>query len=203
MPGKNIVKIDVEDTFYHVYNRGVAKMDLFRDEDDYWYFESLIERLLSSEEAKNRNNRSYPSYAKEVSVHAYCLMPNHFHFLIKQHKIGAVANFMRSLSTSYAMYFNKKYNRRGRLYESTYRAIIVDKDEYLMHVSRYIHLNPLGFRSWSHSSYQDYLYTPRQWISTDFILDMFSTKKYYLAFVDDYADQNTDSPELERYLGEF
>ena len=203
MPGKNIIKIDAEDIFYHIYNRGVAKTELFRDEDDYCHFESLLERLLLPDESRNQNSRTYPTYFGKISLHAYCLMPNHFHLLIKQHKTGALKEFMRSLSVTYAMYFNKKYHRRGALYESTYRAAIIDKDAYLTHVSRYIHLNPLGFRSWSHSSYQDYLYTSRPWITTDLILGMFATKKYYSAFTDDYADQDTSLPDLAPYLGDL
>jgi hypothetical protein len=110
---------------------------------------------------------------------------------------------MKSLATIYAMYFNKKHHRVGPLFESQYKSVHIDKDEYIKQVSRYIHLNPIGFRSWDHSSYNDYLYEPRDWVSTEFLLGMFRTKKHYIAFVDDYKEKDSESEELSQIFGEI
>lgn len=203
MPRKNTYRLDIEDTFYHVYNRGVAKFEIFKCEEDFLYFEHIVERQLSKTPLKNKDGREYPNFHQKITIHAYCLMPNHFHFLVHQKNQGDIKRFFTSLATSYSMYFNKKYSRKGPVFESSYKAILIENDEYLTHLSRYIHLNPLGFRSWDYSSYNDYLYTSRDWINTSFILDMFRTKKHYLAFVDDYQENSDQGEELSSIFGEI
>jgi len=203
MPRKYVeYRQDAEDIFYHIFNRGSAKMTIFENDEDYIRFEFFIERLLSPVPYKNQFGREYQNFHKKLEIHSYCLMPNHYHFLIRQNTAGAIKEFIKSLSTSYSMDFNKRHSRMGPLFESRYKAIPIDSDEYLSQVSRYIHLNPLGFRSWDYSSYKDYLYEPRQWIATDMILGMFRTRKHYLAFVDDYTECQDDSTSLESIMGD-
>jgi REP element-mobilizing transposase RayT len=202
MPRKNTLRLDIPNSFFHVYNRGVARSEIFKSDDDYRYFEYLLERQLSKTPVKNKDGREYPNFDGKISIHSYCLMSNHFHLLIKQNNQGDIKRFLTSLITSYSMYLNKKYSRKGPVFESTYKAILVEKDEYLTHLSRYIHLNPLGFRSWEYSSYNDYLYTPKDWVETSFILGMFRTKKHYLAFVDDYQEKSSQEDDLSEIFGD-
>jgi len=197
------MRLNAPDVFFHVYNRGVAKMNIFLCDEDYQYFEHLLERHLSRMPQKDKQGREYCSFYGKVEIHTYCLMPNHFHFLIHQVEEGVVQQLFSRVTIAYSMYFNKKYDRRGPLFESRYKAVMVENDEYLTHVSRYIHLNPLGFRSWEYSSYNDYLYEPRTWLTTDFILDMFQTKKHYLAFVDDYRDKDGSVDALPHLFGDI
>jgi REP element-mobilizing transposase RayT len=179
-------------------------MEIFHDEADYEYFENLISRALSESPEKSKSGRVSRNFFGSLELHSYCLMPTHFHFLLKQTKAGALKDFMTTLQVSYSMYFNKKYGRKGPLFESRFKAIPVEKTEYLTHLSRYIHLNPLGFRAWDHSSYNDFLYDSRPWVITSFILDLFSTKKHYIAFVDDYRDKDeTEDEALEKLFGEI
>jgi len=204
MAYKNTLRIDLENVFYHVYNRGVAKMEIFRDEADYEYFEGLISRALSEPPEESKSARTSRNFFGALELHSYCLMPTHFHLLLQQISPSALKQFMTTLQVSYSMYFNKKYARKGPLFESRFKAIPVEKTEYLTHLSRYIHLNPLGFRVWDHSSYNDFLYDPRPWVTTGFILDLFSTKKHYIAFVDDYRDKDeTEDESLEKLFGEI
>jgi putative transposase len=130
-------------------------------------------------------------------------MPNHFHLLLRQKDQGDIEKFMRSLTIGYAMYFNKKYKRRGPIFESRYKAVRIHDDPQLTHVSRYIHLNPVGYRIWDRSSYSDYVYDPREWVTTSFILGMFPSKKAYLDYVDDYEDVKRANDKFKREVGEY
>jgi len=139
----------------------------------------------------------------EVDLLAFSLMPNHIHLLIKQHSKDGIIKFMRRLSTSYVMYFNKKYERVGSLFQNAYKAALIDKDEYLLHCSRYIHLNPIHIKSrkinfTDFSSYPYYLNKRKaSWVKPEEILAYFKNSLYdkntfsYRAFVEDYK-QNSE-----------
>jgi len=177
-------------------------MEIFRDEDDYRYFEDLLARHLAAKPATDKFGRKYKSFYGQVQLHSYCLMPTHFHLLLWQKKAGAITQFMSRISIAYSMYFNLKYKRKGRLFESQFKAVPVTSDPKLIHVSRYIHLNPIGYRVWDHSSYGDYLYNARDWVTTDFVLSFFPGALGYSDFVDDYEDVKRQNDELKTLLGE-
>ncbi len=116
-------------------------------------------------------------------------MPNHVHLLIYQRQQKAMAEFMRSLLTSYSMYFNKKYKRSGPLFESRYKASMILDDSYLQHITRYIHLNPRQWRDYEYSSLPYYLHqVTDEWIEPKRILELFSSPEEYLAFMEDYEE---------------
>jgi putative transposase len=189
MPTKNRIKVYVPDTFYHVYNRGWNRTRIFQADDDYSYFESLLARHLSVDPVVDAKGREYRWLRSEVQLNAYCLMPNHFHILIYQFDdIQAISKLMSSVLTAYTMYFNRKYKRRGSLFESTYKAVPIIDDTQLMHITRYIHLNHSKFRTWPYSSYHDYMGVPQEWIVTKPILELFNSKQEYQEFVDDYEE---------------
>src|ERR1700712_3025639 len=176
MPSRNILKEDAPDNYYHVYGRGNSRGKIFVDAEDYQTFVKLLRRYLSAEEAHDPYGVSYPNFYNKLELTTYCLMPNHFHMLVYQHQLGAMSSFMRSLLTSYSRYFNKKYHRSGSLFESRYRASRIDADEYLEHVSRYIHLNPRQWRSYEYSSLQYYLQQSEEsWIRPNRVLDLFES----------------------------
>lgn len=137
-----------ETEFYHLYNRGNSKQIIFRDQVDYRRFQQLlfvmntdarvVFRLIDKKDlfaAKNGNT--------QVAIGAYCLMPNHFHLLVTPLCAGGVENFMQRLSTSYSMYFNKRHERTGVLFEGRFKAEHADTDTYLKYLYSYIHLNPV------------------------------------------------------------
>ncbi len=150
-------------------------------------FLSLLKRYLSIKPSKNENGVPYPHFYNEVELLAFCLMPTHFHLLIYQHDQKSMQNFMQALMTSYSMYFNKKYKRSGPVFEGRYRAVLVDSESYIMHISRYIHLNPDDWRNYPYSSlayYKGELST--EWLRPDRIRNLFVSKDEYLDFVSDY-----------------
>jgi len=164
MPAKNSLKIYAEDSFYHIYNRGVEKRQIFQDGQDYAVFLSYLKTyLLPKNEMELQKSLSDPAinykekdkifkllrlknFASEVTLIAYCLMSNHFHFLVKQKSRTAIDQFMSSFCTRYTMFFNKKYSRVGSLYQAVYKAVLVDSEEQLLYLTSYIHRNPLSKR---------------------------------------------------------
>jgi REP element-mobilizing transposase RayT len=202
MAYKNTVREDDVDAYYHVYNRGLNKMNIFLDDMDYRYFEKILARCLVDKKEFDKFSRQYANYYDEVKLLAYCLMPNHFHLLLHQREQKQVEKFMNSLAVAYSMYFNKKYNRKGPLFESKYKSVRIRNDEQLEHVSRYIHLNPASFRTWDYSSYSDYIFSPRDWVSTDLVLSLLGSKNRYLEYVDDYEAVNKANKKYFREIGE-
>ncbi len=190
MPGRNVIKQDVADSFQHVYARGHSRQKIFVDEQDYITFLTLLQRYLSAEEAHDQYGTSYPNFYNKVELLAYCLMPNHIHLLLYVHQPGAMGQFMRSVMTSYSRYFNKKYKRSGSLFESRYRASMISDEAYLEHISRYIHLNPKQWRDYEYSSLPYYLQRDEvSWIRPKRILDIFNGPAEYLEFVSNYVEQ--------------
>ncbi len=191
VPQCHTIKTYVEDAYYHVYNRGVEKRNIFLDESDYKFFLHLLKLYLSPNNAHiphvlvTRRNlvrpRAVSQVADEVKLVAYCLMPNHFHLLIKQKTINGMTKLLRKVSTTYAMYFNEKYNRVGSLFQGPYKAVLIDSEHYLLHLSRYIHLNPVELTgrnpvSYPYSSYSYYLrQKPAPWVDPFPVLAYFAT----------------------------
>lgn len=212
MPAKNLIKINVENGYYHIYNRGVEKRTIFEDEQDYKVFLNYLkehlspplkpEDLLKNFTLKGTTFQGVPhkpkNYFQKVKLLAYCLMPNHFHLLIKQVEKGSMESFMRSLATRYSMYFNKKNDRVGTLFQGIYKASMIENDNYLLHLSRYIHLNPSEYTKnlvSAYSSYSEYLgirKTP--WIDTSEILSYFNK-----AGPDFLKSNNTYKDFVEKY----
>ncbi|EKD62941.1 MAG: hypothetical protein ACD_52C00013G0001 [uncultured bacterium] len=204
MPAKNIVKQYVEGGYYHVYNRGVEKREIFLDEEDYKKFIGYLKLYLSSptlqgSTLKDEFNRTIPpsralnNFSQEIELVAYCLMPNHFHLLLKQITQRGMASFMQSLFTKYVMYFNRKYHRVGALFQGTYKTVKVDSEEQLKYLSKYIHRNPLperptrlhleGLKDYKYSSYGNYLGLFKQpWIKPADVLYSFSRTNDFLSY---------------------
>lgn len=203
MPGRNVVKVLINDSFYHLYNRGVNRQIIYQDSEDFLYFEWLLARKLSLQPIKDKRGRNYTSLSDKVTLSAYCLMPNHFHLLAYQTHEEGIAKLLHSLTLSYAGYFNKKYMRRGPLFENTYRAVRIESEAQLIHTSRYIHLNPAQFRTWPYSSLADYTGQPRPWVSPDRVLAHFPTTKSYLKFTSDYEQAQRDNEAIKREIDEY
>ena len=202
MPAKNSSKIYSEESFYHLYNRGVEKRDIFLDEQDYTVFLSYLKTyLLPKDEdglhtillSKNANIQekdraikllALNNFNNEIDLLVYSLLPNHFHLLVKQIHADGIDRFMNSLITRYVLYFNKKYHRVGPLFQGVYKAVLVESDEQLLHLSWYIHSNPLkllglSFTDWKKISLPfslpEYLGQKQsEWVKTSLILEYFS-----------------------------
>lgn len=187
----------VNSEFYHVFNRGVEKRNIFSQEWDYkrfvktfYYYQFLGPKVSFSKFSKSAFNlfKALPEN-KIVEIICYCLMPNHFHFLIKQLKENGVSNFIGQLSNSYTKYFNIKYDRVGSLLQGPFKAVRIGTDEQLVHVSRYIHMNPVvsglvkNLEEYKWSSYPEYLNQPVICTISE-ILSFFHSKEKYKDFVE-------------------
>lgn len=205
MPKRNIVKLYGSDQYYHIYNRGGNRKDLFREANDYYYFISLFKRYLSDEVALDSSGRLFNKYNDEVELVAFCLMPNHFHLLCYLKEPEGIIHLMRSAMTAYTMYFNKKYKNTGKLYESAFLALRIDTDIYLWQVSRYIHLNPVDagydFLNYDYSSV-GYFAGNKQasWLHIDRLIETDTDGREYLEFVSDYKTMHLDMRYLKNVL---
>ena len=169
-----------EGEYYHIYNRGNSRQAIFLTKDNYARFSALlyISNGTTSFDFRDIDTDKVFEFDRgkqQVAIGAYCLMPNHFHILLTPLVDGGVTTFLKKLSTSYSMYFNKKNFRTGSLFEGRYKSEHVDDDMYLKYLFSYIHLNPVKLiqsdwrekgirnkgevlkylRSFSHSSYLD------------------------------------------------
>lgn len=157
----------VEGEYYHVYNRGVDKRNIFPNDYDYNRFILLLHVLNTNKNLKIRDllkGNSFNGLLKIknddpiVAIGAYCLMPNHFHLLVTPLVEGGLSKFMLKLQTSYSMYFNIKNKRSGSLFEGPYKSQHLDTDEYLKYLYSYIHLNPakLKDKDWIKNGAKDF-----------------------------------------------
>ncbi|MEN8252487.1 MAG: transposase, partial [Patescibacteria group bacterium] len=172
--------IFANDEFYHIYNRGVERREIFVDEKDYRRF------LLAMNLVNDKNNGLMQEYRdaqrtkatkarpselrrsclrngdidKLVEIICYCLNSNHYHMILKQKEDGGIEKFMQKLGTSYVMYFNKKQKRNGSLFQGKFKSIHIDSNEYLLYLSAYINQNHFihGYKdkNWQYSSYLDF-----------------------------------------------
>jgi len=172
--------------FYHIYNHGNGDRNVFLNDSDRWRFIKLLYLANSTKQ----NHFDDISFGQEFDINrdelvtfigAYCLLDNHYHFLVKEKGEGGISKFIQKLSTGYTMYFNIKYHKRGSLFEGRFRAKHLDDDSYLKYIFSYIHLNPVKMidKNWKEnglknlpktqkfleeykfSSYPDYLYDNR------------------------------------------
>jgi len=137
-----------ENEYYHIYSRGVERRQIFLDNNDKERFLRLLflsnsDRSFKYNDVKNISFNEYNRGELKTAIGAFCQMPNHFHILIRETKEGGISGFMEKLLTGYSMYFNKKYDRKGSLFESRFQATHVNTDHYLKYLFAYIHLNPV------------------------------------------------------------
>jgi putative transposase len=138
----------LDEHFYHVFNRGSRSEEIFFSETNYKYFVRLI--------TKNAT-------AHLVYLTAYCLMPNHYHLVLQQKENGSISKFIQSVMTSYVQAINKKYDTSGTLFQGKAKSKLIDSDENVLQVIRYVHLNPVNAglvrvpRDWAYSDYREWI----------------------------------------------
>lgn len=148
--------------YYHVYNRGNNRSRVFFESANYGFFLSRLRRYHLGEGSQTSEVFKTSEVYRPASFIAYCLMPNHYHFLVQPHD-DAFSHRMQLLTISYTKAINERYQRVGALFQGAFRAKRIDRPEYLLHLSRYIHLNPVRAglvkrpEDWAYSSYPDYV----------------------------------------------
>lgn len=216
MPGRETPLVTGE--IYHIVNRGVAAMNIFRSDRHYrhaletaLYYQnqrpplrySYFSALSYSEKAeKLKKIKSRNDFLVEILC--YCLMPNHFHFLLKQLVDNGISNYLSKFSNSFTRYFNTKHNRIGPLFQGKFKSVHVDNEQQLLYLSRYIHLNPYSsgivkhlkdLPDYQYSSLLEYLgLNNNQHCNKEMILGYFRSKNSYKDFVFEqaYAQRELD-----------
>jgi len=210
----------VNDEIYHVLNRGVARAPIFSDKKSYERFILALNYYqYTNAPVKLSHYLSMPLFQREdilkglekegkclVEIVAFCLMPNHFHLLLKQLVDRGISLFMRKTGTSYGHYFNLRTDRIGPLVQGTFKAIRIVSEEQLLHMIRYIHINPYvgmvvkkdELLKYPWSSLGDYLRKQKSGlISEKVINEYFETAKGHLDFIKDEADFKRSQKELK------
>lgn len=147
MPGRKIELVTGE--YYHVYNRSIARAKIFRGEKEYRRFYELLRyyKFLnvdgSFSKAMRKGKMMVPGDTPQISVCSFSIMPNHFHLLLRQEIDGGISRYLGLIQNGYAKYLNLKCKRIGSAFQQRFKAVGVDSDEQALHLTRYIHLNPV------------------------------------------------------------
>ncbi|MEI6228894.1 MAG: transposase [Candidatus Saccharibacteria bacterium] len=199
MPSRNVIKRYDVNSYYHIYNRGVEKRKVFIDDEDYAVFLNLFKRYLNEGPEKDNKGREYDWLAEDVELMSFCLMPNHFHLLLYQIRLGAITKLLRSVCSAYTTYFNKKYERVGPLFQGVFKASHIYIDDYLTYITRYIHRNPTDYLNWEWSSLPYWINNKRSaWVSSERLNDMAPAK--YLEFLNDDEDYRDSLDEIGDFM---
>lgn len=209
---------------YHVFNRSVARQPIFLSNRDYQraldvlnfysYFDpplrfSHYKRLPESQKTEFIENLREKG-EKQVEIFAFCLMPNHFHFLIKEIREKGISTFMSNLQNSYAKYFNLKNDRSGTLFQTMFKAVRIETDEQFIHVARYIHLNPItafilnnieDLTIYPWSSFPIYLgKNTSDILSTSIILGYFPSVNKFIEFTKDQVNYQRELDKIKHLI---
>ena len=206
---------------YHIFNRSIAQQPIFLSSRDYQraievltfyqYKKPSLRFSFYNRLPKEQKDGFFVKLAREnkplIEIISFCLMPNHIHFLLKNLQENGINRFMGNFQNSYAKYFDTKTNRSGGLFQAMFKAVRIESDEQLLHVSRYIHLNPVTaylirpgeLKNYQWSSYPDYLHPDKSsnYIHKDLILSHFKSAKAYEQFVLDQVDYQRELDKIK------
>src|SRR3989344_3086277 len=208
---------------YHVFNRGIDHRPTFSDRleltrgiitIDFYRFVKHPIRLskflkLSNEERERVSKNIKDRNDKLIDILAFCLMPNHFHFIVRQLHEKGISKFLANFQNSYTKYFNVKRSRDGSLFLDQFKAVRIETDEQLLHVSRYVHLNPLtsyvvkdfeDLLKYPWSSFGEYINGKSSVFEISTVMSFFKTPKDYQAFVRDNADYQRELDKIKHLI---
>jgi len=195
---------------YHVFNRGVNKTPMFINKLHYKrgiqslnYYQSskppmsFSKFLKLSTKERSIVANSMKQKSQLVTLLAYCLMPNHFHLLLRQEFDNGISDYLRLFQNSYTRYFNLKQDRIGPLWQGQFKAVHIEDDDQLLHTCRYIHLNPLtsflvkdvsALQNYHWSSFQEYIKPSKNDLcKQNVILSFFNNTPNFVKFTEDQA----------------
>jgi len=212
----------VNNEYYHIYNRGVASQPVYLIKNDYERFISCLNFYLyvnfpfklstllqlTQEERGKVLSGLADTKVRFVELIAFCLMPNHFHLLIRQETEGGISKFLKLITDSYTRYFNIRHDRVGPLFQGAFKAVHVGSNEQLLHLSRYIHLNPLvsfvvrdeKFLNYPWSSLGFYSKKEQGMVEPDIVLGQFRSARQYLKFVLDQKDYGRKLEQIKHLV---
>lgn len=202
--------------YFHIFNRGVDKRDIFMNQDDLSrFFQSMSEFntlvpigsiYAASFHKNNQPLRNLVSKSEElVDFICYCLCQNHYHFILKQLTDRGIEKFMHRLGLGYTNYFNKKYKRSGSLFQGTFKANHINSNKYLLYASSYVNLNYKVHQLTSNlfsSSWEDYIDLDgrEKFCNTDIVLNQFANKSEYKSFAEESIMVSRRRKDLEKIL---
>jgi len=211
--------------YYHIFNRGVDKRKVFLSKEDYNRFLVSMDLLndekdglmLAWRDLRRGDPKAKPLASQRlrlrnriVKIIAYCLNSNHYHFILQQSSNEGIEKFMQKLGTSYTMYFNKKFDRSGALFQGPFKSIHIDSNEYLLYLSAYVNANHfihgkskgLAFGAWPYSSLLDYTGRRNEKLcSREPILSQFDNDfSQYEKYLSTNAKYFKDKKEMEKYI---
>ena len=202
--------------YYHIYNRGVDKRDVFMDEKDYVRFLTgmrefnCIEPIGSLYLVDKLRKKGLSPFKRDlvplVAIIAYCLNPNHYHFILKQNIDKGISSFMHRISSGYSTYFNEKYKRSGALFQGTFKATHINSNELLLYLSAYVNCNsevhgiaPAENYKWC--SFLDFIDKRKGTLcKKDIILDQFKDGEEYKIIAVETAGDINKKREYEKFL---
>jgi len=202
---------------YHIFTKSIAGFKIFRTKKDYKRIIEVLKfyrikkppfRFSAYVELKDRNNflKRYVGQAEYiVEIIAYCIMPTHIHLIIRQMDENGISVFMKNILDSYTRYFNIRTKRKGPLWQSRFKNVMVENDEQMLHLTRYLHLNPTSDglaerpEEWPYSSYAEYIGLADEKIcNTDMLEDLYPDK--YRIFVEARIDYQKEISNLKNIL---
>lgn len=219
MPKRKVILATNE--IYHICNRSIAKELIFTSQRNLKRALEVIEFYRFTQEMRFSKFKSLPRKARKnyllnlrkkkplVEIYTFALMPNHYHLLLKQIQEKGIVQFVSNFQNSFAKYFNIKSDRNGALFQNSFKGVYIETDEQFMHVSRYIHLNPVTsyiiefekLSSYPWTSFPNYAGNCVSEIAkTEFLLKMFSSKKSYYKFVADQVDYQRNLAKIKDLL---
>lgn len=177
-----------EGVYYHIYNRGNGKENIFLDDDDFRFFMLRLKQNLFPDDKSKERLSLLPE--NSFSLVGYCLMPNHFHLLLRQNKDIPTSKLLLRICSSYSKYFNKKYEHVGHVFQSCFKQIGIDEDSYLSWLICYIHQNPkvaglvTDLNKYQWSSYGEFLDNRKGLCEKGIILERFKNIKEFQQFTE-------------------
>ncbi|MCL5439257.1 MAG: transposase [Patescibacteria group bacterium] len=220
MPGRLVPLVTNE--IYHVFNRGINRRPTFTNKREYQRATDSIgfyrftnpplslSRFLRLELEKRKETlHILESRDLLIEILSYCLMPNHFHFLLKQKRNNGIAKFLSNFQNSYTRYFNTRHEGDGSLFLDQFKAVRIETDEQFLHVSRYIHLNPYTnyllnsltkLEKYPWSSFSSYINKSVMFVETALLLSFFRSPNEYKRFVFDQADYQRRLKDIEHLI---
>lgn len=206
-----------EPEIYHVFNKSIADYKIFNSEEEYYrmfvainYYShrdlSIPLSYLLNNNRENDLDRVLSNLTtKIVNIIGYCLMPTHVHFVLEPVEKYSISIFMSNLQNSYSRFFNLKHKRRGPLWEGRYKKVLVKTDEQLLHLTRYVHLNPVTAHlvqkpeDWEYSSYREYIEKTKEKICTYEKYIEIEVKEYK-KFTDDQIGYQRELAQIKKYI---
>ena len=195
--------------YYHIFNRGVEKRKIFYQKADYKRFVQSLEFFNTQSSIEMRSDEKLLPEPEErlVDVVAYCLNSNHFHLLLKENKENGIATFMKKVCTGYAMYFNKKNERSGVLFQGRFKSTHIDSNDLLLYVSAYVNCNSQihsieNAETYPWCSFPEYLGSGEEKCQKGIILDQFKNIKEYKTFCLEKVIGMKDKKKFDKYFFE-